>query len=326
MATLKFLVKTGVDIAYTKEVTKEVTKLYKDLGLEVKFDVEDVVLDLKNELLYSTENSWSFLSLRKTKTINWSVVFAFHKPGYDGTCLFVLAKDGLQDMKTRGQYQRTGDIGLIEVYSAPKKFIKKKLVKGENYYETVTKKSDLKHDTFVLFHEVAHHLEQCVGMDGLHKAELKDVQGIYLETVITLLKKNSKITKLFPRVERDIKTFLKLAKEKGIPCRVTEGFRSIERQNELYAQGRTTKGNIVTNAKGGESFHNYGVAFDIVPLAGYNIKSSQWAILGEIGTSLGYDWGGYWKGGFVDKPHYELTFNYTLKDFQKGDVDYSKYL
>jgi hypothetical protein len=190
-SNMKFLIKTAVDIAHTKEVAKEVTKLYKDLGLEVKFDVEDISLDLKNELLYDTELSWSFLSLRKTKTIKWGIVFAFHKPTYDGTCLMVLAKDGLQDMKTRGQYQRSGNIGLIEVYSAPKKYIKKIQVKGENYYENSTRKTDLKHDTFVLFHEVAHHLEQSVGMDGLHKAELKDVQKIYIETCIALLKKNA---------------------------------------------------------------------------------------------------------------------------------------
>jgi hypothetical protein len=321
---MKFLIKSGVDITHTKEVAKEVTKLYKDLGLEVKFDVEDIVLDLRNELLYSTENSWSFLSLRQTKTINWSVVFAFHKPTYDGTCLMVLAKDGLQDMKTRGQYQRTGNIGLIEVYSAPKKYIKKKLVKGENYYDSVTRKTDLKHDTFVLFHEIAHHLEQSVGLDGLHKAELKDVQKIYIETCIALLKKNS-TSELLPLVDRKRKEFISLADWTGVPCRVTETYRSIERQNELYAQGRTKKGNIVTNAKGGESLHNYRVAFDIMPLKGYNISNAQWAILGRLGTQLGLEWGGDWKG-FVDKPHFQLTLGYKLKDFQKGTVDYTKFL
>lgn len=131
--------------------------------------------------------------------------------------------------------------------------------------------------------------------------------------------------KLTNRVERDIKVFLKLAEIAGVPCKVTEGFRSIERQNELYAQGRTTKGNIVTNAKGGESLHNYGVAFDIVPIKGYNIPNSQWEKLGKIGEVMGYEWGGRWKG-FVDKPHFQLTLGYKLKDFQTGKVDYSLYL
>jgi peptidoglycan L-alanyl-D-glutamate endopeptidase CwlK len=42
--------------------------------------------------------------------------------------------------------------------------------------------------------------------------------------------------------------------------------RTIAEQNELYAQGRTKAGKIVTNAKGGQSYHNYGLAFDIVLL------------------------------------------------------------
>lgn len=47
---------------------------------------------------------------------------------------------------------------------------------------------------------------------------------------------------------------------------IYEGIRSIQRQDELYTQGRSKSGRIVTNAKGGQSFHNYGFAFDYVPL------------------------------------------------------------
>jgi len=53
---------------------------------------------------------------------------------------------------------------------------------------------------------------------------------------------------------------------KYVRLRFTHTYRSIQEQNELYDIGRTIKGNKVTNAKGGSSFHNYGLAFDIVIL------------------------------------------------------------
>jgi len=94
----------------------------------------------------------------------------------------------------------------------------------------------------------------------------------------------------------------------------------------LYAKGRTAPGAIVTKARGGESFHNYGVAFDVVfTKLGYNASENQWLMLGAYAEQLGLDWGGRWTG-FVDKPHFELTLGYTLKDFKEGKVDYNKYV
>lgn len=52
----------------------------------------------------------------------------------------------------------------------------------------------------------------------------------------------------------------------GINVYIYEGLRSMERQDELYAKGRTESGSIVTHAKAGQSFHNYALAFDWVPL------------------------------------------------------------
>ncbi len=47
---------------------------------------------------------------------------------------------------------------------------------------------------------------------------------------------------------------------------IYEGLRTMERQAELYNQGRTAPGAIVTKAKAGQSFHNAGLAIDYVPL------------------------------------------------------------
>lgn len=188
---MKILIKTGVDLEHTKEVAKEVAKLYKDLNFDVSYKIEAINLDLSHDILYTTESAWSFLSLKKTKSIHKGIIMALHKPEYDVTCLIVDSTKGKQDQDLRGQYQRHDNIGLIEVYS-DKKFIKKSQRGGKTYYDNSTRKTDLKHDTFVLFHEIAHHLEQSVGLDGLHKAELGDVQKIYIETCLALLKKNPK--------------------------------------------------------------------------------------------------------------------------------------
>lgn len=76
-------------------------------------------------------------------------------------------------------------------------------------------------------------------------------------------------------------------------------------------------GDVVTNAKGGQSFHQYGIAFDIY--------TTDYKKAGQIGKSIGLEWGGDWKGNLVDRPHFELKKGYKLKDFLDNKVDYTKY-
>jgi len=59
----------------------------------------------------------------------------------------------------------------------------------------------------------------------------------------------------------------------GLKILVYCGFRSNEDQDKLYRHGRTMGGKIITNAKGGQSFHNYGRAIDYVPVKG---KETSW--------------------------------------------------
>lgn len=54
--------------------------------------------------------------------------------------------------------------------------------------------------------------------------------------------------------------------QEGLDILIYCGYRSSDEQNTLYRQGRETSGKIVTNARGGQSFHNYGRAIDFVPL------------------------------------------------------------
>lgn len=139
--------------------------------------------------------------------------------------------------------------------------------------------------------------------------------------------KDAAVSNLVPqgmlaKVERTMNLLIRTAKKHGFDLRVTSGWRSFQEQDRLYAQGRTTAGKIVTNAKGGESLHNYGCAFDLADRKkGYNI---DWEKVGKIGESLGFEWGGRWTG-FIDRPHFQMTLGYSLKHFQNNKVDYTKF-
>jgi hypothetical protein len=137
------------------------------------------------------------------------------------------------------------------------------------------------------------------------------------------------VQKLHPKIRDKAREFIVEAKKEGIVLRITSGLRTWKEQDELYAQGRTKSGGIVTNAKGGRSNHNYGLAFDVVPIENgkVNWKSKNWNKIGQIGKRVGFSWGGDWKN-IVDKPHFEMLFGNTVSDLKemylanKRDGDY----
>lgn len=112
------------------------------------------------------------------------------------------------------------------------------------------------------------------------------------------------IAKLLPEVRPYARALVNSAAEKGITIHVTSGFRSYEEQDELYAQGRTKPGRIVTNARGGYSAHNFATAFDITVFNGPSPKweGPEYKTVGQIGKELGLSWGGDWG----DEPHFYL--------------------
>jgi peptidoglycan L-alanyl-D-glutamate endopeptidase CwlK len=87
--------------------------------------------------------------------------------------------------------------------------------------------------------------------------------------------------------------------------------RTFEEQAVLYAQGRTAPGKIVTNAQPGQSYHNYGLAFDMVfKVNGEWSWSGDWDKLGALAKKYGFEWGGSW-ARFPDRPHLQKTFSQT---------------
>lgn len=98
--------------------------------------------------------------------------------------------------------------------------------------------------------------------------------------------------------------------------RITQGLRTFQEQEQLYAIGRTKPGKKVTNAKAGQSIHNYGLAVDICLIidgktASWdtakdwdNDKIADWYECVKIFAKYGWEWGGNWKT-FKDLPHFE---------------------
>lgn len=122
-------------------------------------------------------------------------------------------------------------------------------------------------------------------------------------------------------------------------CRITQTLRTFKEQNDLYAQGRTKPGGKVTNAKGGDSFHNYGLAVDFCLLidgkeVSWDMKKDydsdlipDWMEVVAIFKKYGWSWGGDWKS-FKDYPHFEKTFGRNLSEvkalYNKQKTEYIK--
>ncbi|MEG3050776.1 MAG: M15 family metallopeptidase [Thermomonas sp.] len=115
------------------------------------------------------------------------------------------------------------------------------------------------------------------------------------------------IATLLPHVRPYARALYFKARDNGIAINIISGTRTFDEQNALYAQGRTTAGSIVTNARGGYSNHNFGIAFDIGVFSGnrYLPESPLYKAVGALGMELGLEWSGNWKT-IVDQPHFQL--------------------
>lgn len=107
----------------------------------------------------------------------------------------------------------------------------------------------------------------------------------------------------------DFETRLQAA---GLFYLVTCTLRTAADQAALYAQGRTTPGQIVTWAKPGESLHETGQALDVVPLRDgkcvWGTKGADgelWHAIGAIGELAGLEWAGRWPARIREFPHFQ---------------------
>ncbi|MWC27868.1 M15 family metallopeptidase [Paenibacillus sp. MMS18-CY102] len=134
---------------------------------------------------------------------------------------------------------------------------------------------------------------------------------------------------LHPIVRKQADELVRLTQQQGIRILITDGFRSAAEQDALYRKGRSDEGSIVTKAKGGQSYHNFGLAVDFALLkddgsASWEMNAdlngngkSDWQEVVAIAKSLHFEWGGDWSN-FPDYPHLQMTFGYSIRELQRG--------
>ncbi len=134
---------------------------------------------------------------------------------------------------------------------------------------------------------------------------------------------------LHPRVRTMAETLLKRAEAASVPLTVTFTLRSMATQTALYDRGRTCPGCIVTNARAGYSFHNFGLAVDVTPTellalprwgdtpAHQARTDALWHQVGAIGKAAGFRWGGEF-ARLVDRPHFEWSGDLSLAQLRAG--------
>lgn len=137
------------------------------------------------------------------------------------------------------------------------------------------------------------------------------------------------ITGLHPKVVEGEQLLLRKAARIGIEVVITHGYRSIEEQDRLFEQGRAMAGNIVTNARGGESYHNYGLAVDFalrtpdgdivwdMERDDNGNGKADWMEVVDIAKELGFTWGGDW-ANFPDYPHLQMDFGLSINELKRG--------
>jgi peptidoglycan L-alanyl-D-glutamate endopeptidase CwlK len=129
------------------------------------------------------------------------------------------------------------------------------------------------------------------------------------------------LDELTPPAKERVEQFLQLCKENDIDLLVTSTYRDHESQQALYEQGRTTAGKVVTNAKAGDSWHNWRCAIDVVPLINgkpnWDGSDPVWTKIGELGEQAGLEWAGRWRT-FKELAHFQYTGGLTLTDLKEG--------
>ena len=142
------------------------------------------------------------------------------------------------------------------------------------------------------------------------------------------LRSEKNITTLHPKAQVLARQFLANVlnsndlKKQHVIAKIISGTRIYKEQTELFAQGRSKPGRIVTKASAGHSNHNFGIAWDVGLFKGSDFleESPLYDVVGAIGKISGVEWGGDWSS-FVDKPHFQLKTGFTLAQVREKFED-----
>jgi len=126
-----------------------------------------------------------------------------------------------------------------------------------------------------------------------------------------------------PQLADKIVQMDRILSSEGIQIVVAQGVRTWAEQDALWQKGRNPDGSfvdpvhhagVVTNARGGHSWHNFGLAVDCDPddptkegfQIDWNAEHPQWKRMEAVGVSLGLTSGANWKR-LADAPHFQIT-------------------
>lgn len=116
--------------------------------------------------------------------------------------------------------------------------------------------------------------------------------------------------KLYPDFKQRVIKIVEEMDKEGFSIFIVETYRSYQAQDELFALK-------ATKAKGGQSYHNFGLACDVAfrspePYSG----NHPWGLLGKVSKSFGCEWGGDFKS-FPDRPHIQKTYGFDHTELHK---------
>ena len=156
----------------------------------------------------------------------------------------------------------------------------------------------------------------------------------------------TRINTLHPKIRKEVLELYTKANNlelgKGVRLRLSYTFRTHEEQDNLFAQGRTKPGKKVTNAKGGQSIHNFGLALDIVLMydkdgdgkfeeVSWDTKRdgdkdgiSDWLEVTKVFLDAGFTNGFISNGKKWDYPHFQKTFGLNWRQM-KAKIDAGEY-
>ena len=161
-------------------------------------------------------------------------------------------------------------------------------------------------------------------LDGKHSSDLDNAETAFNNATLQIAhdlgtfdpRTENVISTLVPKAQKAARQFMNLAKSMPFTVKLISGTRTYAEQDILFA-----KRPKVTNARGGQSNHNFGIAWDVgifnggIYNEGRNNKENQQyidlskLIMPQLGNVL--TWGGNWHS-IIDMPHYELTSNKSI--------------
>jgi RHS repeat-associated protein len=133
-----------------------------------------------------------------------------------------------------------------------------------------------------------------------------------------------RIQTLHPEIRDKVTQLILDLQKQDMTVRVTDYFRTMKEQDELFDKK-------ITKAKGGQSYHNYGLAIDVVEIKDGNANYDSiesYEKIAAAAKAIGFEWGGDWTT--PDKPHFQIAFGYKcselLDEIKRGNVDENGYI